>query len=300
MACSIVLRIDEETVAVRTNGQDANGRLGPKDAATSLTLARAQVALAEVLAGHGCWVEGLLHEDFTVVRILCEEGRIALCDDTAALVCSCTGIQHFSDLREAESGHGGESRLIGGSDWRQRKMSAAPSALRWAPSQYQQHPCYPCPPKPKPPDSPYKPWPSCLLPADCIEEGNCKGVMPPKAQEEIVIFRKVYTCCMKDHVKKCEKDCPYVRTIQYIVEPHWEQLVAENDCPPELITLLEALSPVPVPAHSELAHCLSCAYDKCFLENDECQPCQGPQEKVEEGENADGDGQTNDSVAGAA
>jgi len=102
MACSIVLRIDEEVVAGRTNGQDAHGRLGPDAAAKSLTLARARVALAEVLAGHGCWVEGLLQEDFTVVRILCDEGRIALCDDTAALVCSCTGIRHLCDLREAK------------------------------------------------------------------------------------------------------------------------------------------------------------------------------------------------------
>ena len=179
-------------------------------------------------------------------------------------------------------------------------MSAASSAVRWASPQHPQYFCHPCAPKPKPSGPPYKPWPSCLLPPDCIEEGNCKGVMPPKAREEIVIFRKVYTCCMKDHVKKCDKECPYVRTVQYIVEPHWEQLVAETDCSPELIRLLDELKPVPVPAHSELAHCLACAYDKCFLENDAGQPCGNPEDEVEEGEYADGDGQIDDPVAGAA
>ena len=108
MACSIILRIDEETVVVRSHGQDAHGWSRSGDAATSLRLAQdhlaqAHRALAEVLAGHGCWVEGLLHDKFSVVRILCEEGRIALCDDTAALVCSCAEIQHFLDLREAEN-----------------------------------------------------------------------------------------------------------------------------------------------------------------------------------------------------
>lgn len=124
--------------------------------------------------------------------------------------------------------------------------------------------------------------------------------MPPKAHEEIVIFRKIYTCCMKDHIKRCEKDCPYVRTVQYIVEPHWEQLVPVNECSAEFIAQLDKWTRRPIPAHSELAHCLACAYDKCFLENDACQPCQGLEDEVEEGEDADGDGQMDDPVAGTA
>ena len=101
MACSILLRIDEGTV-VRSQGKEAHGRSDPGDEAMNLCLAHAHRALAEMLAGHSCWVEGLLREKFTVVRILCDEGRIALCDDTAALVCSCAGIQHLPDLCEAE------------------------------------------------------------------------------------------------------------------------------------------------------------------------------------------------------
>ena len=130
----------------------------------------------------------------------------------------------------------------------------------------------PCTPDPYPG---FKAWPSCLLPAGCIP-GNCEGVLPPKARDEIIIFKKTYKCHMKDHVQTCEKECPYVRTVQYTVEPTWEQLDLNEDCPKELKDLLADLPAEVVPAHSELAHCLQYAYDKCFFEDQTCPQCSDP------------------------
>ena len=78
---------------------------------------------------------------------------------------------------------------------------------------------------------------------------------------------------MKDHVQTCEKECPYVRTVQYTVEPTWEQLDFNDGCPDELKDVLTGLPSEVIPAHSELAHCLQCAYDKCFFEDQKCPPC---------------------------
>lgn len=114
--------------------------------------------------------------------------------------------------------------------------------------------------------------PSCLLEAACIS-GNCLSAIPPKAKDEIVIFRKRYTCCMEDNIQNCSGTSPYVRTVRYVVRPHWEQLVVGEECPESWLSFLDTLTTTPLPDGSSMARCLQCAYSTSYLEEQSGDPC---------------------------
>ncbi len=113
----------------------------------------------------------------------------------------------------------------------------------------------------------------CVTEARCIPGDDCVSVSPPKAEEEIVVFRKRYTCKMRDHTKDCDKNCPsYVRTVAYIVEPHWEQVLV-TDCS-ELEQIIQDQDVKEVPKTSDLGRSLQNAYPGCRLIEQEGVPCQ--------------------------
>uniref|UniRef100_A0A6C0C269 Uncharacterized protein n=1 Tax=viral metagenome TaxID=1070528 RepID=A0A6C0C269_9ZZZZ len=115
------------------------------------------------------------------------------------------------------------------------------------------------------PDCKDKVFEPCVLPECHLDPSHdCEGVCPPKVQYEIVVFRKRYKCCNKNTVQNCQKDCPWVQTIQYIIEPVWEQLDvrAAGD---DLCSQLNDLKYKELNQHSSLVHCLQCNFDKCYI-----------------------------------
>jgi hypothetical protein len=129
-------------------------------------------------------------------------------------------------------------------------------------------PCAPrCEPPachPRPHGVAFRGFHSCKSEAACIPGGTCQPVGPPHASEELVIFRKRYVCSMKDHCKPGEKDCPYVRTVQYIVEPVWEQVDCTGKAD-DLKDILQDQQTHEIPKNSDLGHCLACAFPEFHL-----------------------------------
>ena len=100
-----------------------------------------------------------------------------------------------------------------------------------------------------------------------------------------MIFRKRYTCSMEDRIQECLGECPYVRTVRYVVRPHWEQIDVGDECPEALLEILDALPALSVPGGSSMARCLQCAYDKCYLEEQPGEPCSDSAEDGSEARN---------------
>lgn len=149
------------------------------------------------------------------------------------------------------------------------------------PSPYHQSPQPPCPQRcepvlshcaPRPHSlSSYRGYSTCRTQAVCLPK-TCPSVKPPKGPVEYVVFRKRYVCSMKDHCKPCEKDCPYIRTIQYIVEPVWEQVCCQNQ-EQTLDELFGGQEGCEVGKSTDMGHCLACAFPECHLEEDEGSYC---------------------------
>ena len=69
---------------------------------------------------------------------------------------------------------------------------------------------------------------------------------------------------MREQIKPCDSACPsYVKTIQYVIEPHWEQVMLPKVG--HLVDKLAALKGKPIPDRSSLADCLQCNFGHCFL-----------------------------------
>ena len=113
---------------------------------------------------------------------------------------------------------------------------------------------------------------SCKRPDSSVEGEHCKGVCPPKVKNEIVVFRKRYKCSASNKTQSCDKDCPFIQTVQYIIEPFWEQLDCAK-CDDAVITTLDGLPFQPLACNSSLAHCLQCNFDKCEITEQEPRNC---------------------------
>ena len=122
----------------------------------------------------------------------------------------------------------------------------------------------------------FKLFPSCLLDKTDLPSGHCHGhchgVCPPKVQNEIVVFRKTYKCHMTDKTQDCDKDCPYVRTVQYTIEPVWEHLDSEK-LDPEICRTLNSLKYWTLPHNSSLSQCLQCHFDRAYIHENKRPDC---------------------------
>ena len=120
--------------------------------------------------------------------------------------------------------------------------------------------------------------PSCLLREEKVH-GNCSIVFPPRSIPELVVFRKRYKCSQAEDCQPCTKECPYVRSVQYTVEPVWEQLILDNDeCARSVIEALRTAGCKELPSHSDLAQVLQCTFDKCLLVPRPNVPCEDAEE----------------------